>query len=514
MFAPFPPNLNLPPPPIPMLNGALSDQLLHRLQSLEKMCSQILPLEQNIMVLRSEISDLKSNLISQSKITKRQDNIIRRLRRKLSNIQSKSQDDVLTLQGSQLKQHKDLHGNFYLPPLQVIQNNKHNEVADYVRCINNGLTNIVPVDHVPTGFDFDLPCHIQEVSEDLITYPCKYKAHLVSSDLAMSAGIALQVKQHCGEFSNEIKSRARNKIGAIASHRHSQSGNVYLSVVSKFNVSHKPQKNCIAFLINLNIALKSLKNYCVKHNVRELAIPKIASGLDKLYWPYVKAKIYEEFKSLDILIIVCAKPCVHPAPTSPTPTSPTPTSPTPTSPTPTSPTPTSPTPTPCPQLSSPVPTTSVRLSLESTDSDLPTVSHPEDSVTVINQSDAHSSSNHLSVHSSTSDLSSPLHSSDHRVSHSSHNSSTLSSPETALSPQPEHFKSFDHDYSLHIVNTSTPVSKPSHTKAGNTSPFQLCNIPPPTYTPSAPSRLSTSSSCTPTSSPPNFYHTMTLRSRT
>jgi hypothetical protein len=88
----------------------------------------------------------------------------------------------------------------FLPP-QVIHTNEMNPVAEYVNSIKAGLSDIMPADFAPFNYDANKPCAVQEVNEDILAYLCKYKAHLVSSDLAMSAGVALQIKQHCGEFS-------------------------------------------------------------------------------------------------------------------------------------------------------------------------------------------------------------------------------------------------------------------------------------------------------------------------
>ena len=45
-----------------------------------------------------------------------------------------------------------------------------------------------------------------------------------------------------------------------------------------------------------------MRDYCIKYNIRYLAMPKIGCGLDKLQWSKVREIIKDEFKDVDIQI--------------------------------------------------------------------------------------------------------------------------------------------------------------------------------------------------------------------
>lgn len=47
-------------------------------------------------------------------------------------------------------------------------------------------------------------------------------------------------------------------------------------------------------------AIRSLKEECLKYDVKKLAMPRIGCGLDKLKWRDVQSALYEEFCQSDI----------------------------------------------------------------------------------------------------------------------------------------------------------------------------------------------------------------------
>jgi O-acetyl-ADP-ribose deacetylase (regulator of RNase III) len=49
-----------------------------------------------------------------------------------------------------------------------------------------------------------------------------------------------------------------------------------------------------------------MKNICADNNIKYLAMPKIGCGLDRLSWGKVREIIKEQFKDIDIEILVCS----------------------------------------------------------------------------------------------------------------------------------------------------------------------------------------------------------------
>ena len=52
-------------------------------------------------------------------------------------------------------------------------------------------------------------------------------------------------------------------------------------------------------------ALEIMRGICETQGVRKVAMPKIASGLDRLQWDKVSGNIREVFGNMDIEIMVC-----------------------------------------------------------------------------------------------------------------------------------------------------------------------------------------------------------------
>ena len=50
------------------------------------------------------------------------------------------------------------------------------------------------------------------------------------------------------------------------------------------------------------------KDLVEKHSIRDIAIPLLGCGLDKLDWEIVRKIIHEEFKDTDCTMIVCHNP--------------------------------------------------------------------------------------------------------------------------------------------------------------------------------------------------------------
>jgi len=72
---------------------------------------------------------------------------------------------------------------------------------------------------------------------------------------------------------------------------------IYYLVTKQFSY----EKPCLADLVS---SLKKMRDHCVEHDVKCLAMPRIGCGLDRLDWKDVKPKIEEVFSGLDINIAI------------------------------------------------------------------------------------------------------------------------------------------------------------------------------------------------------------------
>jgi hypothetical protein len=103
-------------------------------------------------------------------------------------------------------------------------------------------------------------------------------AHCVSVDLAMSKGIA---KGFRDKYRQLEELRAQNpQIGSVC-YIPSRPGHYAFYLVTKAKYFHKPMYE------SLESSLQALKTLCVDLHVRQLAVPRLGCGLDKLSWERV-----------------------------------------------------------------------------------------------------------------------------------------------------------------------------------------------------------------------------------
>lgn len=135
--------------------------------------------------------------------------------------------------------------------------------------------------------------NIKIVKGDLFDAPQDFSlAHCVSEDLIMNAGIARTFK----EKYNNIKTlvNQNKKIGDVASLALPEKYIYYL--ITKENYNGKPTYE------DLKNSLLTLRQLCLRHNVKNLAMPKISSGLDKLKWEKVFQIIKSTFENCPVNI--------------------------------------------------------------------------------------------------------------------------------------------------------------------------------------------------------------------
>ena len=114
----------------------------------------------------------------------------------------------------------------------------------------------------------------KEIKGDLFSVPeYYYLAHCISADFALGAGIAKNF--------NELYDM-RNKLNEYYADQKYQCVGKALMVSKVFNLVtkqrywHKPTYD------NLRKSLMALKLHCMKLEIKKLAMPKIAAGLDRL----------------------------------------------------------------------------------------------------------------------------------------------------------------------------------------------------------------------------------------
>eukprot|EP01084_Bolivina_argentea_P128122 226514_1 len=131
---------------------------------------------------------------------------------------------------------------------------------------------------------------------DLWTCPITSSlCHCVALDLGMSAGIAV-------DFVNKFNSRKEleeqnAQIGECAILKRNNRFIYYL--ITK-PISKKPPNNYDGLIKSLQF----MKTHALKNNVKQISMPKIGSGLDRLKWDKVENILKNTFKDTDISITV------------------------------------------------------------------------------------------------------------------------------------------------------------------------------------------------------------------
>ena len=137
---------------------------------------------------------------------------------------------------------------------------------------------------------------ITTMQKDLFTMPQGYYlAHCVSADFALGAGIAKAF---------DSVYNMRFKLFRQYPDYEYHGGDAILidntfNLVTKQKYWHKPTYG------SLREALEMMKEQLDFLGATKLAMPKIASGLDRLSWPQVYDIICEVFEDMDIEIVIC-----------------------------------------------------------------------------------------------------------------------------------------------------------------------------------------------------------------
>ena len=118
--------------------------------------------------------------------------------------------------------------------------------------------------------------------------------YIKSQDLSMKKGIAIRFVEKFDKIS-ELK-KQNKKVGEIAYLKVKNRFIIYLITKSKF--SEKPK-----YEIVFNVFVR-VKKFCLIHNLKKLAMPRIASGLDKFKWQTISNMINYIFYDTKVNILI------------------------------------------------------------------------------------------------------------------------------------------------------------------------------------------------------------------
>ena len=142
----------------------------------------------------------------------------------------------------------------------------------------------------------DLPENVRILQGNLFRDQTANFGHCVSSDLAISAGIATLFVRLYPEL-EELRPKYRNlKAGSLTAHFSSQNGNWNYNLATKNNHYVKPT------YYNLRKSLCCMKSHMLTYGVKETNLPQIGCGLDKLEWARVFKIILCLFANTDIRV--------------------------------------------------------------------------------------------------------------------------------------------------------------------------------------------------------------------
>ncbi|CAG8583436.1 6259_t:CDS:1 [Ambispora gerdemannii] len=135
-----------------------------------------------------------------------------------------------------------------------------------------------------------------EIQGDLFTDhpPGDSLAHCISEDLRMGKGIADIFKKKFRGL-QELKEQNK-KVGQVAYLE--RDGRYIFYIITKEKYFHKPSK------ANFERALNDLRVVCEEMGVKNLSIPRIGTGLDKLPLEYVHNVIDATFQGSDMRILM------------------------------------------------------------------------------------------------------------------------------------------------------------------------------------------------------------------
>ena len=128
-------------------------------------------------------------------------------------------------------------------------------------------------------------------------------AHWFSSNFAMSKGFASAIACCYPELQNVGKIYLHNfPPGSLLSSFDKNFNRLVYHLITKRSYFHKSTYGTI------DLSLQALKQHLTRHNIQELAIPKLGCGDDQLHWPTVFSILFKVFFSGSNVTITIFQP--------------------------------------------------------------------------------------------------------------------------------------------------------------------------------------------------------------
>lgn len=131
--------------------------------------------------------------------------------------------------------------------------------------------------------------------------------HCVSEDCVMGAGIALEFNKRFPRMRQIVRGLlAYNNLSYPTAVEYKEI-DTNLGLVSVINMVTKGKYYEKPTYNTLKVSLEKVKEICLVNNYKEITIPRIGCGLDRLNWYKVRNIIECVFQDTDIDILVCVK---------------------------------------------------------------------------------------------------------------------------------------------------------------------------------------------------------------
>lgn len=142
----------------------------------------------------------------------------------------------------------------------------------------------------------DVKCKLTETKGDLfkLAPDTASIAHCVSQCLTMGKGIAVQFKSRFGQV-DQLREQKR-AVGDVAVLK--DNGRYVYYLVTKAVYYGKPTYD------TLESTIVAMKQHCTQNGVKQLAMPQLGCGLDRLAWSKVKSILLRQFATMDIELLV------------------------------------------------------------------------------------------------------------------------------------------------------------------------------------------------------------------
>lgn len=154
--------------------------------------------------------------------------------------------------------------------------------------------------------------YFEEIKGDLVKQTkSNIIAHCISSDCGMGDGVVVPIckmipplKQSCKDYAALSSKINTNIIGTA--YRFSYENHICYNMFTKKNYWDNAERNMTydEYMSNLKSCLNDVKRQMLSNNEEKIAMPRIASGLDKCKWEDVRALIKDVFVDTDIKVYI------------------------------------------------------------------------------------------------------------------------------------------------------------------------------------------------------------------